>query len=142
MKVISHRGNLNGKNAKKENSLECVNEAIQSGFDVEIDVWFTKNNWYLGHDKPAYKIEESFLQSENIWCHAKNLEALRLMLRNSKIHCFWHQKDDYTITSKGYIWTYPLKTTTNNSVIVLKDKKSMIPKNCFGICTDYPMLYV
>ena len=29
----------------------------------------------------------------------------------SKMNChyFWHQEDDYTITSKGIIWAYPGK---------------------------------
>lgn len=47
MKIISHRGNLNGRNVFTENSVESINLALKHGFDVEIDVWYKNNNWYL-----------------------------------------------------------------------------------------------
>lgn len=142
MKIIAHRANLNGPNTSTENSIQAINIALYAGFDVEIDVWYKNNKWYLGHDKPQYLVEESFLQNKKLWCHGKNLDALDLMLKNKKIHCFWHQNDDFTLTSKGYIWTYPYKNTKNNSIIVLTNKKDKIPEKCFGICTDFPLSYI
>lgn len=141
MNIISHRGNLDRANPSTENSIPAINIALYHGFDIEIDVWYKTNNWYLGHDKPQYIIDESFLQNKKLWCHAKNLDALNLMIKNKKIHCFWHQNDDFTLTSKGYIWTYPTKETEDNSIIVLRGKKDKIPKKCFGICTDFPLTY-
>ena len=38
LKLISHRGNLHGKFASLENSPEYIEEAIDKGFDTEIDV--------------------------------------------------------------------------------------------------------
>ena len=140
MKIIAHRANLSGPNTSTENSIPAINVALYHGFDIEVDVWYKNNKWYLGHDEPKYLINESFLENKKLWCHAKNLEALNLMLKNKKIHCFWHQNDDFTLTSKGYIWTYPEKNTIENSIIVLT-KKSQIPKKCFGICTDFPLSY-
>jgi len=141
MKIISHRGNLNGPNSITENSIIAISAALDKGFDVEIDVWFKSGKWYLGHDKATYIVDESFLENRKLWCHAKNLDALNLMLKNKKIHCFWHQNDDFTLTSKNYIWTYPDKDTTGNSIIVLI-KKQKIPKKTFGICTDFPLSYI
>jgi len=141
MKIISHRGNLNGTNISNENSIPAINIALYYGFDVEIDVWYKNNKWYLGHDKPQYLVNESFLQNKKLWCHAKNLDAFSLMLKNKKINCFWHQNDDFTLTSKGYIWTYPSKETKDNSIIVLIKENDKIPKKCFGICTDFPLKY-
>jgi hypothetical protein len=114
---------------------------LHKGFDVEIDVWFKNGKWYLGHDKPTYIVDKSFLENKKLWCHAKNLDALNLMLKNNKIHCFWHQNDDFTLTSKNYIWTYPDKDTRDNSIIVLI-KKEKIPKKTFGICTDFPVSFI
>ena len=54
MKLIAHRGNLHGPNPDKENSTDYINEAIESGYNVEIDVWFINNKWYLGHDNHIY----------------------------------------------------------------------------------------
>ena len=142
MKIIAHRANLNGPNTSTENSIPAINIALYHGFDVEVDVWYKNNKWYLGHDEPKYITDESFLQNKKLWCHAKNLDALNLMLENKKIHSFWHQNDDFTLTSKNYIWTYPCKHTTDNSVIVLINKKDKMPKKCFGICTDFPLSYI
>jgi hypothetical protein len=142
MKIISHRGNLNGPNPSTENSIPAINVALYHGLDVEIDVWFKNDKWYLGHDKPKYIIDESFLENKRLWCHAKNLNAFNLMLKNKKINCFWHQNDDFALTSKGYIWTYPTKDTRDNSIVVLRSKKDKIPKKCFGICSDFPLKYI
>lgn len=147
MKIISHRGNLNGRNVFTENSVESINLALKHGFDVEIDVWYKNNNWYLGHDQPQYLINEFFLQSTKLWCHAKNLDALNLMLKNNKIHCFWHQNDNFTLTSKNFIWTYPNKKTTSKSILVInnhgKQYRDLYKSNkLYGICTDYPLKFI
>jgi len=142
MKIISHRGNLNGPNNFYENTFESIQKVLNYNFDVEIDVWYLNKKWFLGHDEPLEQIDISFLENNKLWCHAKNLNALNLMLENKKIHCFWHQTDDFTITSKRFIWTYPQKDTCKNSIIVLQNKNDKIPSKCFGICTDYPLLYI
>lgn len=141
MKIISHRGNLNGVVKNDENSILAINIALSHGFDVEIDVWYKNKKWYLGHDNPQYEIKKQVLENKKLWCHAKNLEALYFMSKNQKINCFWHQNDDFTLTSKGYIWTYPNKNITNKSIIVLKKFKDKAPERCFGICTDFPIYY-
>ena len=109
MILISHRGNVDGKVENVENSPELINHALSKGFDVEIDVWYVDSTFYLGHDNPQYKIDEKFLENERFWCHAKNEQAFFKMLENPRIHCFWHQTDDFTLTINGYILTYPGK---------------------------------
>ena len=86
------------------------------------------------------------LHNEKLWCHAKNIEALNLMLKKD-IHCFWHQKDDLTLTSCGFMWTYPGKKLSDTSIAVLPENNNdnsltMLPKNISGICSDYIINYV
>ena len=76
MILISHRGNLNGKNKERENEPLYIIEATEKGYDVEIDVWWKEDRFYLGHDEPYYKVNINFLQNRKFWCHAKNIEAL------------------------------------------------------------------
>ena len=38
MKYIAHRGNMNGPSAL-ENHPDHIREALQAGFDVEVDTW-------------------------------------------------------------------------------------------------------
>ena len=52
------------------------------------------------------------------------------------IHCFWHQEDDVTLTSRGYMWTYPGKKLFYNSICVMP-QKPLLEKNYLGICSDY-----
>ena len=141
MIYISHRGNLAGTDIGYENNPSQIKTALSKGFDCEIDVWFTNNHFFLGHDEPCYAIKEGFLENQKLWCHAKNLAALEKMLANKLIHCFWHDQDDHTITSKGYIWTFPGKPVTKQSVIVDLNPKQNSISCCYGICTDYPILY-
>jgi hypothetical protein len=139
MILISHRGNIDGRLENVENSPDYITFALNQGYDVEIDVWYIDSKFYLGHDEPLYKIEEKFLENQNLWCHAKNENALFKMLQNKKIHCFWHQSDDYTLTSKGIPWVYPGKKVSEKGIWVLPERTNYknIKINCLGICSDY-----
>jgi hypothetical protein len=142
MILISHRGNINGSIPERENSPEYIKEALFNGFDVEIDVWFVDNCFFLGHDNPKYKINVDFLENKKLWCHAKNIFALEKMLQNKNIHCFWHQNDDFTLTSNGFIWTYPNKKLVNISIAVLPELfKDWNVNNSLGVCSDFVIKY-
>lgn len=136
MFLISHRGNTNGPNPTRENSKYYIMEAISIGYDVEIDVWFIKGEFYLGHDKPQYQVDYKFLTNEKLWCHAKNIDAL-IEMKKYAIHYFWHENDMVTLTSKNFIWAYPNKTPIKNSIIVLPEIFNTTIENCKGICSDY-----
>ena len=136
MYLISHRGNLNGIQKDKENEPEYIISAIDKGFDVEVDVRFENNKFFLGHDYNQFEVNKEFLLNKKIWCHAKTSDALSA-LDEIKAHFFWHQEDDYTITSKGYIWTYPGKKLLSKSICVLPEKANYKEINCIGICSDF-----
>ena len=136
--VIAHRGNLNGKNPKLENGESYCQKAIDMGYNVEIDVWYT-DTWWTGHDRPQYRVNPDFLKKDEVWCHAKNIDAL-YRLQELGTHCFYHERDVATLTSKGYIWTYPLEHLTSNSICVMPElQKTHTLDECAGVCTDYAM---
>jgi hypothetical protein len=137
MKLIAHRGNINGPFPDKENSPEYIENALVNGFDVEIDVWLMDNIWYLGHDKPQYIIDQTFLLNNRLWCHAKNLDALNNMRKLGVSNYFWHEIDKFTLTSSGYIWTYPGNSVVDNSIIVILDDSVCENKSVYAICGDY-----
>lgn len=143
MKLIAHRGNINGCDKINENNPDYIIEALEKGFDAEIDVWYLNNEWHLGHDEPQYKnIDYKFVSKSNLWLHAKNGDAFFELLKNSKLNTFWHTNEDWILTSKGYIWTYPNKTLYPNSICVMPESgiKGDI-KACYGICSDYILQY-
>ena len=115
---------------------------------VEILVWDTKVALEkLGHDEPQHKINWMWLagRARNLWIHCKDLATLHEFSTNSGgYNYFWHDKDDYTLTSKGHIWSYPGKTYTGNTVVVMPewnkmDWDALRATNCHGVCTDYAL---
>ena len=136
MIYISHRGNISGPNEKFENKIEYVQNALDKGYEVEVDVRFENDKFFLGHDVNQFEVNENFLLNKKIWCHAKTKDALSA-LEKIKAHYFWHQEDDYTITSKGFVWTYPGKSLLTNSICVLPEIVNYKEINCLGICSDY-----
>jgi hypothetical protein len=144
MKLIAHRGNLNGPQPDKENSPDYISKAIESGYNVEIDIWFIDDKWYLGHDNPTYEIKYHFLFDSRFWLHAKNGEAFDKLLndKNYNFNVFWHTTEDWVLTSKKYIWTYPNKILYLNSICVLPELGYNGDLNkCKGICTDFIYKY-
>jgi hypothetical protein len=141
MIYIAHRGNTNGKFESYENEPNYIDMAIKKGFDVEIDIWCIDNLIYLGHDKPQYGIDFGWLRDRitKLWIHCKNLEAM-ILLKNCgyDTNYFWHQEDDFTITSMGYFWTYPGKELSSNSIAVMPETKEFKDiEKAYAICSDY-----
>jgi hypothetical protein len=138
---ISHRGNTEGKEPERENTPEYILEAAERGFDVEIDVWLVSDKLFLGHDGPQYETTLDFLRDSRFWRHAKNGEALALML-GEKLHCFWHQEDEFTLTSHGIIWTFPKKKLFPGSICVMPELGYLGNlQQCKGVCSDLAANY-
>lgn len=145
MHLISHRGNINGKKPHKENNPDYIKDALDLGYEVEVDIWYLTDNstYYLGHDKPEYPIHESFIDNlkDKLWFHCKNEDALSYLKDDfDNINFFWHQEDRYTITSKGYVWAFPGEKLVKNSIILFPenypdDKNKLLLSS--GICSDY-----
>jgi len=141
MKLISHRGNLNGPNKERENHPDYIYEAIQAGYDVEIDIWFADGKFKLGHDKPQYDFPFDLFSNfyTKLWIHCKNLEALsqlnNLDSNGSKLNYFFHENDLGVLTSKGYIWS---TNQCERAVLVMPETfNHETNENTFGVCSDY-----
>jgi hypothetical protein len=142
MKLIAHRGNVHGPNINRENQPDYIKDALTDGYDVEIDVWFLENKWYLGHDGPQYKVKYDFLTLDGLWLHAKNGDAFYHLLQDCYCNVFWHTDEDWVLTSKNDIWTYPNKFLYPNSICVLPELGyNGDIKNCKGICSDFISRY-
>ena len=145
MKLIAHRGLFEGPNKERENHPDQIKQALQKGYDCEIDIWYLDHCWMLGHDGPKYIVDHTFLEQPGLWIHAKNLTALYVLGADAKLNFFWHQEDDYTLTSQGYIWTHPGKALTENSVMVMPEWEDATLANareakCYGVCSDFAEL--
>lgn len=137
MIVIAHRGLLEGPNQELENRPDQIERALAMGFEVEVDVWFTNEphpvkgaphvvpTWWTGHDKPQYRVSQAFLERPSLWLHVKSYLAIPEM--TPQMHWFYHDQDDYTLTSKGYVWCHPRSMPFHNkpSVMVLPESHDL-----------------
>mgnify|MGYP001068349317 FL=1 len=143
MILIAHRGNINGKVEKLENSPSYIDSAIEQGYDVEIDVWYHQHEFWLGHDEPSYEVSLKWLtdRKDSLWIHCKDLISIdmlrELQIRNNvDLNYFFHDEDDCTLTSKGDLWVYPGKQPIKNSIAVIPEWHQDDVSLCKGICSD------
>lgn len=144
MIYISHRGNLNGPNIERENSLEYVDEAINKGYDVEVDLRTKNKQLFFGHDEPQHQIEYEWLyqRKENLWIHIKDYDSLVwISEKQDEFKYFCHESDRYTLTSNGYIWSHDLENKmTDKCIVPLLNKEkvqSYEQRNFYAVCSDY-----
>jgi hypothetical protein len=145
MILISHRGNISGPNPERENQPEYIAEALNKGFDVEIDVWFTEGKFMLGHDEPQYEFPFELIDQAfpKLWIHCKNMDALskfnELDPHGSKVNYFMHENDLGVLTSKGYIWSTNL---FDRGILVMPELFNKEPnEKTLGVCSDYVEKY-
>ena len=143
MKLIAHRGLTEGPNKELENHPDQILKSLKDGYNCEIDLWIIDSDFYLGHDKPDYPIHKEWLGKLGLWIHAKNLAALR-WLTTTDLEYFWHQNDDFILTSHNYIWTFPGKELTQRSIMVMPEwhdpELKNLPTHCYSICSDFVSL--
>lgn len=148
MKIISHRGYLNGENDLQENNPTYINECLNLGYDVEIDIRLDSQSLFLGHDKKKFKVELDWIfeRKKYLWIHCKNMGALEYFRQiNDDFNFFWHENDIYTLTSQKYIWAYPCNRIFKSAVNVLPELNFKADdfrgKDVFAVCTDFPDSY-
>jgi hypothetical protein len=150
--LIAHRGLLYGPSQYLENTPEQIEKALHLAFHVEVDIWYHKkgqsneNLWYLGHDGPDTQVDIKWLRSlplDRVWFHAKSIPTLcKLSQETWPVHYFAHENDPVVITNSGYLWTYPGKQLTEQSIMVLPEIEGMshiemYARTVQGICSDY-----
>lgn len=138
MILIAHRGNIEGSNKSLENYPGYVDTALEKGYHAEIDVWRVDGKLLLGHDSPQYPVDVKFLKNEKLLCHAKNRDAFEYMLQFDDIHSFWHQEDEYTLSSRRIPIIYPNKPLVAGGIAMIRDYYTETDYSlCYGICSDY-----
>lgn len=148
MIYIAHRGNTDGPKPEQENSPEYIDKALSEGFYAEIDV--RKGNmlgqFIMGHDYGEHKLPIEWFEARrgNLFIHAKDLETYTYFTREKDWNVFWHQNDDYTLTSAGMIWAYPGSPLNEKTICVMPETvvySRVDLSQCYGICSDFVKNY-
>lgn len=159
MKIISHRGNLEGRSDTTENTIPAIDRCIEAGFDVEIDVQcVVGDHFFIGHDSTnaTLRIMDYEKYMDRFWFHAKSMNALEGLMKfkeetNGAYDIFFHDRDFCALTKNGKLWIYPNRNLPlikgKNSVAVLPEMVGLKPQDFvpslpfYGVCTDFPMEY-
>jgi len=140
MKLIAHRGNINGRDLSTENTPDQITACIKQGYDVEVDIRYDNGKLLLGHDDSQSEVTWWWLAgyAEHLWIHCKDFTTLTEFANNtSGYNYFWHQGDDYTLTSKRHIWSSDGKPYDKHTVIVVEGEPDVKEYDCYAICSDY-----
>ena len=140
--LISHRGNINGRSLSDENQPLYIDEAIEAGYDVKIDLWFEKesNKFYLGNYEADYQVDVDWLgdRSTSLWIQCKNMDALSYFNEyeaevSNQFNYFSHDLDIGVLTSHKYIWSTNLY---DRGILVLPEVFKREPiETTMGICS-------
>ena len=147
MKLIAHRGNIDGIQREYENRPDYIEYALNFGFDCEVDVRVRDGKLFLGHDEPQYELSIDWLEKHHtkLWLHCKDIEVIekfnQLDSRGMYLHYFWHEHDTLTITNRGYLWVYPGKQPITGSIAVLPELNNDDVSKCYGVCSDVIVKY-
>lgn len=170
MNLISHRGNLvpdgwwrsfgisllplskefGGVRIRRhrENTIEAIEQALLYCNKVEVDIRRIGERWYLGHDTPDYLVTEDFLldNASKLLLHCKNLAALTTLsnYQYDSIEYFWHQEDNYTLTSNNHIIAYPGQPINEMCILMMPETNNYDTDtwDCWAVCTDHPFKYL
>ena len=139
--LIAHRGNTEGRKPERENCPIYIQEALDAGFDAEVDVrYIPGKGFYLGHDISQYPVDVSYLRTRGLWVHAKDaITANALGLAKVNTY-FLHSDDDYVLTSSADVWIHPdSKTLPDGGIYVHRGDIDTLPKisHLKGVCSDY-----
>jgi hypothetical protein len=145
MKLISHRGNIDGLLPGLENTCPYIQRAINSGYDVEVDVRLIGDKLFLGHDHPDHEVSFGWLidRKDYLWVHAKNFGALSHLI-DQNLRVFYHQQEAHTIINNcNLIWSHDLSEANEKSIIPLLSQEDIANyyqdngSDVAGICSDF-----
>lgn len=140
MILIAHRGNYCGRNILRENTLSYLQEALDAGYNVEIDVRWIDGEWRLGHDAPTEIFPYQFMEDSRVWVHAKTFNTYLELYNNPKVHTFWHDEDEFVFTSKNIKWASAGVITMDGIMVMpeyVKHTWDYITLNPpLGVCSD------
>lgn len=140
MKLISNRGNINGVNPELENTQIYIQEAINRGYDVKIDLWVKDKKLYLGTNGPVNLLDIDWLERNRlkIWIQCRDIEIMSKFIeldpRGGEAHFFWHDNNKISLTNKGYMWCEPGEIVPGG--IVYQPVYCDNVEGFYGVCSD------
>lgn len=142
--IISHLGNIDGRQPEHENKLAYVQQALKAGWHVCIDVVFHCGVFVLPYDGGFNQIPGAFLSKQRVWCRAHDPVTLDALC-NINAHAFLNTESGLALTSAQFIWTLPNRPLVDRSIACFPEDAAPSWLANFepaGLCSNEPARYI
>jgi hypothetical protein len=139
---IAHRALVNGPDKRLENDITTIVCRCSNGLYSEIDIWYIKSKWYIGHDAPEEEITLQYLISPYLFIHAKNADAFHKLQILSDAHgldlrIFYHTEEHYALTTRGETIIFPGLPEKDGWLYMMPERTQLTLKTSGMVCSDY-----
>jgi hypothetical protein len=142
---IAHRGLRGGPNEVIENTLRILEQNCADHVVSECDLWFLKNEYWLGHNAPLIYVDINWIKEHKqyLLLHAKTIETFHELqrLNNSEavdLHVFYHTEENIVLTTSGVTIVYPGKPILEGWMSMMPERAHDINKSRAAyICSDF-----
>jgi hypothetical protein len=142
--IISHLGNIDGREPEQENTLAYIKKALAAGWHVCVDVLYRNGAFVLPSPRGFQPIPPALLSNQRVWARTFDAETID-GLCTVKAHCVIATNAPITLTSEQFIWTLPPTTLVDRSIAVfpeIADPTWLGEYAPAGVCTNHPAQYI
>jgi hypothetical protein len=142
--IISHLGNIDGRNPDKENNPVYVEKALKAGWHVCVNVFFVNGGFILPHAGGNSPMPPSFFSKPRVWARAFNTDTADALC-NINAHSIMFTGEFPALTSAQFIWTPPPHTLTARAIAYLpeiEDNGWLDLAEPAGLCSNEPASYI
>ena len=142
--IISHLGNIDGRQEEKENTLPYIQAALKAGWHVCLDVVFRNGCFLLPHSRGFHSVPPALLSKQRVWWRAHDADTVDALC-NVNAHCFLLSESFMSLTSAQFIWTLPPHALVARSIAAFPefaDPDWLEAAEPAGLCSNHPIRYV
>lgn len=141
--IISHLGNIDGRQPDNENKLAYIQKALKAGWHVCVDVVFHCGTFILPYDGGFNPAPPALLSKQRVWCRAHDPVTLDALC-NVSAHSFLDTQG-LALTSAQFVWTLPGHELTPRSIAVFPETATEDWLTIYepaGLCSNEPIRYI
>jgi hypothetical protein len=142
--VISHLGNISGRNPERENTLSYIREALDAGWHVCVRVRYANDAFMLPHASGWSIAPPAMLSKQRIWCYTDDAESMDALC-GINAHAFFLTENMPTLTTAQFVWTLPPHRLATRSIAAfpeLTDAAWLESAEPAGVCSNEPLRYI
>jgi len=142
--IISHLGNLTGRDPDSENTLNYIKAALAEDLHVCVDVVYSGSGFLLPSAAKVWDaIPPAFLSNYRIWARATDPDTLNALC-DINAHVLPQAAANVVLTSAGFLWSLPPANLTSRSIAAFPElaEASWLESGGFdfaGLCSNEPL---